>query len=482
MPRYKIQSPDGRTVTIEGPSPPTEADLDAIFAQLPPPQAAQSEAASDDQRSGAQRAMDAAWQAIKGGAKEAPLVAMRAANMPQDIIRGGIETAADVTGLSQNPAIARGLIQSAEQEQGLRQATEGPFAQGPEATTAEKVGRFATRAAPQAALAAMTGGASIPAQAAIQGGGQAAQTAAEGGSTGEIAASGALGTVLGAGAPYVSGAVKQLAPRVINSLIKPLEKAFRFGRDPGRGVVNEGITALSRSGLKEQFVSKLDELGGLIERSLTRPGVKESVIDVSPAISKIDDAIAAAGKRGEKLLLQRLKDVKEALTKNLDVQTGEFTTSKPMQMSPLEVHQLKRQIGEAAKWTGQAFDNEVNQARVVVYRALNDLVEKAAPGTKSLQARYADILTAKSALERTMNIGERHNLMSLPNIILGGAGYAGGGVPGALALAGARRLAGTAAAKTSAAWILGRFPNSSRALQALLRAELARESDQSGSK
>ncbi len=36
MPRYTIQAPDGRTVTLEGESPPTEADLDQVFAQLPP--------------------------------------------------------------------------------------------------------------------------------------------------------------------------------------------------------------------------------------------------------------------------------------------------------------------------------------------------------------------------------------------------------------------------------------------------------------
>jgi len=35
MPRYKVQSPDGRTVTLEGIAPPTESDLDQIFSSLP---------------------------------------------------------------------------------------------------------------------------------------------------------------------------------------------------------------------------------------------------------------------------------------------------------------------------------------------------------------------------------------------------------------------------------------------------------------
>lgn len=36
MPRYQVTAPDGRTVTLEGDTPPTDADLEGIFASLPP--------------------------------------------------------------------------------------------------------------------------------------------------------------------------------------------------------------------------------------------------------------------------------------------------------------------------------------------------------------------------------------------------------------------------------------------------------------
>ncbi|KKK61559.1 hypothetical protein LCGC14_3013130, partial [marine sediment metagenome] len=42
MGEYKVRAPDGREVTIEGPAPPSEEDLDAIFASLPPPGASVS--------------------------------------------------------------------------------------------------------------------------------------------------------------------------------------------------------------------------------------------------------------------------------------------------------------------------------------------------------------------------------------------------------------------------------------------------------
>lgn len=34
MPRYKVTSPDGKSVMVEGDKPPTDADLDGIFAQM----------------------------------------------------------------------------------------------------------------------------------------------------------------------------------------------------------------------------------------------------------------------------------------------------------------------------------------------------------------------------------------------------------------------------------------------------------------
>lgn len=43
MARFKVTGPTGRTVVLEGDTPPTEADLDGIFASLPPPKITPSE-------------------------------------------------------------------------------------------------------------------------------------------------------------------------------------------------------------------------------------------------------------------------------------------------------------------------------------------------------------------------------------------------------------------------------------------------------
>lgn len=477
MPRYQVTAPDGRTVVLEGDSPPTDADLDGIFASLPAkavetPAAAPAPAGGSKLASMGTGALSVLGGLVSGAAKEAPLVATRAASLPMDILSGAQSLLLDKLGSNR---MKTADILSNEQKYKAREGIEAPFREKAGEGMESKVGRIAMRTAPTMALAGLTGGASIPAQMALGGASLGGQALAEGASPTSAALQGTVGAVTAGVAPKVAAVAKDLAPRVVNSLIKPLAKQFRFGRDPGRGIVNEGITALTRPQLAQQITGKLDELGQAIHQKLVEPTVAAKVIDIKPALAEVDRAIAEGAKRGEKALLSRLQDLRQALTHELDPVTGEWSIAKPTSLSPLNAHQLKRELGDAAKWTGQAFDNEVNQARVAVYRKLNELIDTAAPGTKALQARYADMLTAKSSLERAMTMGGRNNLLSLPDMILGAGGVAGGPV-GALAGVGsiaARHLLGSAGGKTIGAQLLARFPNLSPALQAALRATLS---------
>ncbi len=411
---------------------------------------------------------------LAGGAlKQVPLTMMDAAETMNRPAQAAAMSLADRMGFG-------GAAQKARDTQATaRYHARAPYQSTESEGTAGAIGRGMTRAAPQAVLAAMTGGASIPIQASVQGAGQAVQTAAEGGSAGEVATSGTLGALFGAAGPAVAAGAKNIAPRVINSLIKPLSKAFRFGRDPGRGVVSEGIVAKSAPRLAEKLSQKLDDIGGEIDSLLTRKDVASKTIDITPALQEVDKAVVEAAKTGEKLLVNRLKDLKQALTQELDPVSGEFGLLKDIVMAPKAAHQLKVQLGRASKWTGQAFDGEVNQVRVAVYRKLNNLIDGAAPGAKKLQARYADMLTASSSLERTMTIKGRQNLLSLPNIVLGGGGLAAGGLEGAAigaGLAATRTIASSTPAKTIAAQALRRTPNVAPPLQATLRELISQRS------
>lgn len=383
--------------------------------------------------------------------------------------------------------------------------------------------------------------------------------------------------VLSAAIPGAGAAIKgaagltKMSPRLVNSLIKPVSKMFDFGRDPGAGVVREGIVANTKEGLLEKISKVKSGLGKMIEARLvnleaaagkelqnapkgvedvtqfgkgqpgkgagmaprvqvgagkiaaspaamppintqaagarlaeqqrafgsTVPGrifgekrampyqpeligrnpftppqitpalpTAPKTIDVSKALGPIDDAISGAVKRGEQELVNRLTSLREGLTKEFKLVDGKVTAvgERNLLMTPKSAAKLKTEIGETTRWTGQAFDSDLNQVRVAVYRNLNDAIDEAVPGIKKLNARYADILSAEKALDRTLTVEKRKNMIGLPDVIAGTGllgGLLGSGhdpiqsvVAGVMATLGSKAM-GSTAAKTRIASLLG---------------------------
>ena len=252
---------------------------------------------------------------------------------------------------------------------------------------------------------------------------------------------------------------QEMPSRLINSLVKPISKEFEFGRNAGAGVVKEGITANTRGGLLEKITTKKHELGKEIGAKLKN--VKDP-IDITPVLNSIDNEIGkAVADRGEEALVKRLVTIRNTITTKFKLKmiNGEAKLigagKRKLSLTPSEAHELKRRIGEATKWTGQAFDNEANQARVKMYRTLNDLIDSAVPGTKALQARFADIMSAERALERTINIKSRQNIVGLKELLAGlGVGAGAGIVPGVAAALTSKAL-GSSAVKTRSAQLPG---------------------------
>ena len=237
---------------------------------------------------------------------------------------------------------------------------------------------------------------------AIQGGDkQAVKTAATIGGAFPIA-----GKVAEPVAKFLS---QKLAPTFVNRTLRPLAKQFSFGKNPGAGVVGEGLKANTIGTLEQRIISKKQAIGQEIETILNKPEVANKIIDVAPLLAPIDDAIQQATKRGEQDLINRYLQIKSGLIKEFDLVGDKLVEKgvKNLKLSPAEAQKLKREIGEATRWTGQAFDNDINQVRVALYRGLDDAIDLAAPGIEKLNSRWANMLSAEKAIERI-----KHQLQS----------------------------------------------------------------------
>ena len=258
--------------------------------------------------------------------------------------------------------------------------------------------------------------------------------------------------------------VSNLDSRIINSLIKPGKNAFSYGKNPGRGVAQEGITASSLDDLGTKVTARKQAVGQELEQTLANnPGS----INVSDTLSVIDDAITDASKFPDTnaALITRLNTLKNDLS-------NRFGTAKSM--TPAEAAAAKREIGQLAKWTGNASDDEViNATTQKVYGKINDQINDAVPDVADLNNRYGNLLAAEKAIQYRTQAQEKLNLLGLGDLITGlgvtaPAAIALGNIPGALAglsvVAVKKALSSVRGKTTMAKWFSKADPAAKKAL------------------
>lgn len=300
-----------------------------------------------------------------------------------------------------------------------------------------------------------------------------AELARDGSTLGSVLGAGAIGTVaggvLGSAIPGISrgvsklggvaskvtgSAVNTLPERMFNNIIRPTKNAFSFGKNPGRALADLGIIGNSIEELAPKISQSKNDIGSQIGDLVRSLGVNKNT-SLGDVLSPLDEAITKAKgfKRTNKPLIARL----EALRSDLVDSVG-----KNKKIDPQQVFAMKKAIGSMSKWTGQAFDAELNQARVGVYSKLKKILEDAANSIhgsgnensrslRRLNELYGNLLEAESAIENRIGVDQRNNMLSLPDIGAFGTGALVAGGPGALALLALKKITGSVAFKTRVA-------------------------------
>lgn len=260
------------------------------------------------------------------------------------------------------------------------------------------------------------------------------------------------------------GLGENVAPRIINSLIKPLAKDFAYGKNPGKAVAELVAPANDFDGLISNISSTLDGVGSRIG-SVVNQSQNLKQIDLSYTLKAIDEAINDANKtpRTNASLISRLEGVKSDLVDN--IQAG------------IDPQSYKKLIGDLTKWTGNASDDQaVNKALKQTYgstrQVMDDVLSKELSPEQFAQYKadseaYGNLLSAKNAAEYRDKINERQNLISfgaknagLLTGVMTAVSTGGAGVPAILAgLAGAGidKALATPAFKTRLASLLSKL-------------------------
>lgn len=342
-------------------------------------------------------------------------------------------------------------------EDGLQPGQKASEMPEPEAleTTSGKIGEFvgeaATFAIPAGFAAKATRGASILSKIGAQGVSDATiQSLNQGEVNKNTIDAGIIGAIFPAGGEAVSAISKNFAPRIVNSLIKPLLKDFSYGKNPGKVVAEEGITANSLEGLAANIKTVRQQVGQQLDQVVS--GSKK-VFTASDVFNPLDDALETAQKnpRTNSAVIKRLQNIKDDL---LRVGEDGLPTRDVSNLSANELWELNKEVGDMARWTGNASDDEiVNKTVKRIYGNISSKLDDV-DGVSSLKDRYANLKSAEIATQYRDKIAARQGLISLSGVETGlGAGLvtsiATGGITVPL-LVGAGVAGLTQAAKTPA--------------------------------
>jgi hypothetical protein len=246
------------------------------------------------------------------------------------------------------------------------------------------------------------------------------------------------GALIGGALPGVDVGIKKIAAsipqslknssaRIINSLVKPLLKDFSYGKNPGLAVAQEGIVANNLDELSQKISQRRQEVGQKIDVMLSNPRNASKVIDLSNLTDPVDSAIKQAQKnpRTNAALIKRLTDMKmDILGITEDAQGNIISQRDFTKLSPVEARQIKTDIGDITKWTGNLSDDKLaNMPLKKVYGLIKDKINKVVPEVAPLNERYADLTSAEVATKYRDKINQRQNLISLTDLEtgLGGA-------------------------------------------------------------
>lgn len=274
------------------------------------------------------------------------------------------------------------------------------------------------------------------------------------GKTGLDAVKPGTGTLAGGALPVVIGGIragvalsKDTAPRFINSLIKPKQADFSYGKDPGRTVAELGITGNNLSDFGDNINLHKNDIGTRIQEVYSNPENSKIRLNVDDEIGKLDEAIneAAKGGKNNQSIVNTLQNTKDALLYEHGVNGDGViekvgTTPRDLSnLSPEEVFNLKKEVASHTKFSGTPSDDKtVNAVLKDIYGSLKEKLNKAVgvnnPEIEELNQKYADLTSAELAVKNRDAIVKRSDLISLKSGGAGALGTAGALIAGSAAL------------------------------------------------
>jgi hypothetical protein len=193
-------------------------------------------------------------------------------------------------------------------------------------------------------------------------------------------------------------AVESAGDRASEAMVRPtiarsvrkVATEERYGHNPERAIVREGVTNSA------QAAAKMDEVGQAIDRNLI--GSVNQTVNIEPMVrSAADKAIAQARRSGETGAIPRIESARDAL----------LSEYGDLNKSPRAAAEMFRNVRKDVKFGPDPERNLVSQFKKDVSSAISGDVKAKSPGVAELMDRYGDLAAAFD----DMQTGERRRSM-----------------------------------------------------------------------
>jgi hypothetical protein len=245
---------------------------------------------------------------------------------------------------------------------------------------------------------------------------------------------GGVGNVIAYVAPERLGAVarskwltESIPHSMVTKMIRPAATDLKFGKNPARAILDEGITGNTLEDIGNKVSDRLGEVGRELDREAQKPANASKVVDVTQSLRPLDDAMVEAVKAGDRQLFRKLQDVRSELSQDWQaVRTpGGRVVMRPtgprnLVMNPSESLAFKRAVGDRIRWDSDPLSGAVNKSLAAVYGQVRDALNAQVPALRDLNTRYSDLVGATQAVRRRIPAQNRNAAWSLSDIMIGG--------------------------------------------------------------
>lgn len=227
---------------------------------------------------------------------------------------------------------------------------------------------------------------------------------------------GTVGALYGLGKGYEALAPQRtkIAGKLIDSIIKPRHKDFLFGKNPGKGVAQEGIWGINLNSIGKQIDKRLGELNLYSKELRSLDENRGKVVNLENAIDPLIKTVTELGRAPETHKTQ-IEDI-YARVRDLEKNIPEGISNEKV---PLEIaHGIKDVVKDMQKWGSESTaDNKLNSALKQVYHNVDSAIDEVIPGLAKTNSRIANLISAKQAISHRMEILSRQDPAKLLNLI-----------------------------------------------------------------